>query len=220
MRVVFVGASSLALTAARLLVERGHEVVFVDLLREKLDALSDVLDVGLLHGDGTRPDVLREADPKATHVLFCLTPSDQVNLIASLVGRTLGFPRIVTRIEDDEFEHVAIQLGLEDTVVPARAMGRYLADLVEGANVLELTAALKGDARVFLFVAREEDEGSVEQLGLPKTARVTHLYRGGRFLLADADTGLEAGDEVVVLTDRDTIDRLAERFGAGRGGSA
>lgn len=211
-RIVFVGASSLAVAAARLLIERGHELVIIDVDRDKLDAIGKGLDVGLLHGDGTRPDLLREADPAGSDCLFCLTDSDQLNLIGSLVGRSLGFRRVVTRIEDPEFEHIALELGLEDTVVPARTIGRHLADMVEGSNPLELSAAMKGDARFFLFVARDEDVGPVSDLGLPKLARATHLYRGGHLVLLDPDTKIAAGDEVVLITDVPTLQHLQERW--------
>jgi hypothetical protein len=50
-------------SAARILTERGHELVIIDADREKLDALGEGLDIGLLHGDGTRPELLRDADP-------------------------------------------------------------------------------------------------------------------------------------------------------------
>lgn len=213
MRIVFVGGSSVAVAAARILVERRHEVVLIDGDREKLAKLGESLDVGLLHGDGTRPDVLRDADPAGTDCLFCLTESDQCNLIASLVGRSLGYRRVVTRIEDAEFEHIALELGLEDTVVPARTIGRHLADMVEGSDSLELSAAIKGDARVFVFVAREDDEGSADALGLPDTARATHLYRGERFLLIDPATKIAAGDEVVVICDARSLEALQTRWG-------
>lgn len=213
-RIVFVGGSSLATAAARILTERGHEVVIIDSDREKLDAIGKSLDIGLLHGDGTRPDLLREADPTGTDFLFCLTESDQSNLIASLVGRSLGFRRVVTRIENAEFEHIALELGLEDTVVPARTIGRHLADMVAGSNSLEFSTAIKGRARVFVFVAREDDAGSVEDLELPELARATHLYRGERFVLIDADTKIATGDEVVVISDVDNLEALHARWGA------
>jgi len=212
MRIVFVGGSSLAVAATRILSERGHEVVFIETNREKLDAIGECFDIGLLHGDGTRPDLLREADPANTDFLFCFTDSDQSNLIASLVGRSLGFRRIVTRIEDPEFEHIALELGLEDTVVPARTIGRHLADMVEGLDFLELSAAIKGDARIFMFVAREEDAGSVEELALPDRARATHLYRDERFVLIDPGTQVAAGDEVVVITDDKNLEALMNRW--------
>jgi hypothetical protein len=45
-------------------------------------------------------------------------------------GRSLGFPRVVARVDDDDFEHICIELGLEETVIPARTIARYLVDVV------------------------------------------------------------------------------------------
>ncbi len=129
MRAVFVGASSLSLMTANLLLKRGHEVVIIERNKEYIAELSETLDCGYLHGDGDKPALLKEADPDNTDVLFCLTGDDRSNILASLVGRSLGFKRVVTRIEDPELEHICLELGLEDTIIPARTIGRFLADI-------------------------------------------------------------------------------------------
>jgi trk system potassium uptake protein TrkA len=100
MRFVFIGSGSLAVLTGRMLAERGHEVILIEQDLAIIDALREELDVGFLHGDGTRPAILREAGPEATDLLFCVTRDDQANIIASLVARSLGYARVVTKIED------------------------------------------------------------------------------------------------------------------------
>jgi len=219
MRAVFIGAGSLAVMTARLLLRRGHEVVIIERDKARIDELAAELDCGYLHGDGSKPAILREADPRDTDVLYCLTSNDQANIIASLVGRTLGFGRVVTRIEDPEFEHICIELGLEDTIIPARTIGRYLSDMLEGQDPLELSTMIRDEARGFSFVVHDEDGESVAELELPKGARVMCVYREGKFLMPDGDTRLKAEDEVVILTHRDRLEELKERWpSAGSGG--
>jgi trk system potassium uptake protein TrkA len=128
MRVVFIGASSLAVLTAKLMRERGDEVVIIEHDKDHIDALTEELDCGFLHGDGSKPAILREADPNGTDVLFALTDNDQANILASLVGRSLGFKRVVTKIQDAELEHICKELGLEDIIVPSRTIGRFLAE--------------------------------------------------------------------------------------------
>lgn len=213
MRAVLVGAGSLGVMTVRLLLERGHEAVMIERDKDRIDTLADELDSGFLHGDGSKPAVLREGDPSATHVLFCLTGDDQTNILASLAGRSVGYERVVTKIEDPEFEHLCMELGLEDLIIPSRAVGRYLADMFEGKDHMELLATVKGDARIFSFVAGEDDEKSVSELELPDNSRVMFLYRDEKFILPDDDFKLRSEDEVVLVSHRDDLDALQERWG-------
>ena len=106
MKFVFIGAGSLSIATMRMLIERNHEVVLVERDKARIDALIDELDCGFIHGDGSHPAVLREAMPEETDALFCLSGRDQDNIIASLVGRSQGFRKVITRIEDEELEHL------------------------------------------------------------------------------------------------------------------
>lgn len=213
MKAVFLGASALAVTTARRLIERGRDVVIVEQDKERIDELADELDCGFLHGDGTRPDILREAEPSEHDVLFCLGGHDQANIIASLVGRSLGFKRVVTRIEDPGFEHICMELGLQNTIVPDTAVGRYLADMFEGQDVLQLSALLKGAARVFAFVVGDDEAGPLNQLDLPPETRVMCLYRNGEFILPDSESRVKGGDELVLITHQEQLAELRERWG-------
>jgi len=213
MRAVFVGASSLAVMTTRFLLRRRHEVVIIERNKERIEALAGELDCGFLLGDGSKPALLREADPARTDFLFCLTGNDQANILASLVGRSLGFARIVTKIDDPEFEHICIELGLEDMIIPSRTIGRYLADLFQGMNPLDLSSAIKDEARIFTFVARRDDEMPAADLKLPSRSRIVCLYRGGKFLPLDDDVRLREDDEVVLITHADNLAELHERWG-------
>lgn len=217
MRVVFVGSGALAVATARLLMNRGAEVVFVERDKAAIDELSDQLDCGFVHGDGSKPAILREAGPAETDMLFCLTSDDQTNILASLVGRSLGYERVVTKIEDWELEHICIELGLEDTIVPDRTIARYLADMAQGKNILELSAMMKNGARMLSFAIHEGQEGKVEDLGLPERSRVICLYRDDRFILPDPDTNLRKDDEVVILTHQDQAQALIDQWNGGSG---
>jgi trk system potassium uptake protein len=212
MRIAFVGAGEVTLRTAELLIERGHEVVIIENDQDKIDELSDALDCSFLHGDGSNPAILREVGPEQTDVLFCLTDSDQVNLISSLVGRSLGFKRVIPSIQDPEFEGICWELDLKDTILPSRTISRYLADMVEGVDILELSTVIKGEARFFTFTVDKENEKRVADLDLPKNARIICYYRDGQFTLADQDTTLRKGDETVILAHSEVILDLRERW--------
>jgi len=212
LRIVFIGASELSIVTAQLLIRRGHEVVIIESDRDKIDELSDNMDCSFLHGDGSKPTILREAGPEQTDVLFCLSDIDQNNIIASLVGRSLGFGRVVTRIQDRDFEPICSELDLNHTINPTRTISRYLADIVTGIDILELSTVIKDEARFFTFVADKGQEGPVEDLDLPELARVICYYRDQIFNLADDTYTLKRQDEVVILTHSENLPKLRKLF--------
>jgi trk system potassium uptake protein TrkA len=213
MKAVFIGTTPLSVMAARILLKRGHEVVIIERDKARIEDLNEDLACGFLHGDGTRPVILKEANPADTDVLYCLTDEEQTNIIASLVGKSLGYPRVITQINDPEFEHICIELGLEDTIVPDRTIGGYLADIFEGQDPVILSTMIRDEARTFSFVVRDEDAGPINDLNLPKESRVVCLYRDNKFILPEESMVLKAGDEVVIIAHRQHLADLVSHWG-------
>lgn len=213
MRFVFVGTGTLSVLTARMLIERGHEVVMIERDSETVDRLAEEVDCGFIRGDASRPAILREADPENTDLLFCLARDDQSNILTSLVAKSLGFRQVITKIEDPELEHLCDELGLAASLVPMHMVGRYLADMAEGQNIIELSDIFRGDARIFSFRTTPAETGRVADLDLPNEARVMCFYRGGDFHIADNDSVLHEGDDVVVLTTMRNLKALRKRFG-------
>ena len=212
MRAVFVGASDLAIATLKRLLKAGHEVVVIDKDKERIEELSEKLDCGFLHGDGSRPSKLKEVGPNDTDFLFCLSDDDQANIIASLVGRELDFGRVVTRIENPEFEPICIHLGLESLIIPEQEIADSLLDMVEGREPTELSTVLKGGVRFFTFIAGEKHEGSVKDLELPRNTRVIAITRGDDSQVATDDTKIRRDDEVFLITEEESLDTLEDLF--------
>lgn len=212
MRTVFLGAGKVSVETAKALIKKGHEVVIIETDKAKIDELSEEMDCSFLQGDGSQPNILSEVNPAQTDFLFCLTDSDQANVIASLVGRSLGFSRIVTSIGDPQFEDICRELGLKDTIVPSRTISRYLEDMVYGGENVELSRVIKDEARFFVLVAKEEDAVAAKDLNLPAGAKVICYYRDGKFSHADEKTTFCIGDEVVILTHRKNMPVFQDRW--------
>lgn len=212
MRAIFVGASPLTVMAARRLIKGGHDVVIIEEDKERISTLSETLDCGFIHGDGSRPAVLEELSPGESDILFCLSSKDQDNIIASLVAQTMHFNRVITKIEDPDFQVICTKLGLDDVIVPDRDVGERLADLVEGHDVADLSAAVESGIRFFHFVVREQDAGRIGELDLPDQSRVIVITRGDESIIVSDDDVLKQDDRVLVVAHRDDLEKLKKRF--------
>jgi trk system potassium uptake protein TrkA len=216
MRIVFSGAGPVTIITARTLIEQGHEVVIIEVDKERIDAVADELDGSFLHGDAASPDLLSQVDPKHCDFLFCLTDSDQSNILTSLLGRSMGFRRVVTSIEDPDLDPLCRELGLDDTIIPALTMSRRLADMARGLDNVELSTMLREDARFFTFTAGKDEAVRAESLELPGDSRVIFFYRNDEVCFVDADTSFRQGDEIIVLTRSEHLAELNEQWRSNR----
>ena len=169
MRVTIIGGGDVGLQLA----ERLEQCATVDLrIMERDPGRGEILAARLtrtlvLNGDGTDLEFLESENVGQSDVLVCVIDNDERNLLASLLGRQLGVPKIVTRVGRPNnlrlFERVGIDVALSARGAAVASIlhqitggtSRLLAVLEHGeARVLELTVSkdfvakpLKGDRK-------------------------------------------------------------------------
>lgn len=212
MRIVFSGASPTAIVATRQLIKQGHDIVIIEIDKQKIDRISEEMDCSFLHGDAGKPAILTQVDPAQCDFLFCLTDSDQANIITSLLGRSMGFQRVITGIEDEDYVPLCNELGLEDTIVPTRTMSQHLSNIVGGLDNIQLSTLLRANARFFSFTAGKEDEAPFDDLDLPRMTKAIYYYRGDAFYFVEGQERIREGDEIVILTHTKHLPELEDRW--------
>ena len=208
MRCVFIGAGTLSVLTAEMLLKKGAEVVIIEKDEELIQSLAEKIDCGFIHADGSNPDVLKEVDPHNTDVLFSISSSDQTNILASLLGRSLGFKRIFTKIDDPGYRHICVELGLQDLLEPEQEIAESLVDNISGQHTVMLGSILQGDVRFYHAVLGEACVEKISTLNLPKNTLVIAVVRDEHSLIASSDLALKAGDEVVCLTTDEQFEKL------------
>jgi trk system potassium uptake protein len=84
--------------------------------------------------------------------------------------------------------------------------------MIEGRDPLELSTMIRSEARVFSFVARDEDVKTISGLELPDDSRVICVYRDNELLIPKDDTSLKTNDEVIIITHLKNLASLENRW--------
>ena len=99
MHVVVVGAGEVGSYVADRLSREAHDVALIDIDAAKLKRLDEELDVLTVRGSGTHPSILAKAGIEHSELLVAVTANDEVNLISSMLAKSLGVPQTIVRIE-------------------------------------------------------------------------------------------------------------------------
>ena len=207
MHIVIVGGGEIGLGLSRTLAPR-HDVVVIDHVAAIADRFA-ALDVQVIVGNGTNPDVLRQAGVPTCDFLVAATGMDEVNVLAALIASRLGSAKTICLTSRDDLlqsfggrdllrEHV----GVDRVVWPEGELAENIGRIVAVPGALDAESFAQG--RVALLEYRL-DAGSrlltapLSGVHLPRGVLVVAVRRHDRVLIPDGATRLEAGDKVFVM---------------------
>ena len=213
MQITILGASRFGVATAQHLIDEGHEVVLIDSDRARLDELADELDCGMVCGDGTLPSTLRDAYGDGSDALVALTNEDDVNILAAVVGRSVGFERVIPQIVQPELLSIVEELELDDVITPHDSLAKSIVGSLTEHSEVDTDLALHRELRlVHHIVPKALDGKTIGEIDLPEGARpVAHAGRD-RENLAEEDVKLSRGDKLVFVTKKEDAEKLTNIF--------
>jgi trk system potassium uptake protein TrkA len=213
MRIIVIGASRLGTALVEKLLEGGHDVVLVDRSRERLDAVSDRLDCGFIEGDGTLPQTLRNAYGDHADALMLMTSHDDVNILAAVVGRSIGFERVVVQIVQSQLLEVCEELGFDDVVTPHTTVAASIVHSLEHeAEVWSQLGIMEGVQFTAYCVPKSLVGKTMAEIELPEGARAVAVARAGGDPVLDPNAKIEEGDDMLIAASNAAEDKLQAIF--------
>ncbi|MHC3437500.1 potassium channel family protein [Natrialbaceae archaeon A-gly3] len=215
MKFVIVGYGRVGARTVRILAKESHEVVVVDNDPARIERIESE-GFEAVQGSGDDEEVLLEAGIEDAAAIGAFTPDLNVNFAACMVGKHHGC-RTVLRIDEDYREEIYEQYAdeVDDIVYPERlgAAGAKTALLGGDFNVVTDLAA---DLQLTVLKV-EEGSGAVgkrmSELELPENSRIYAHGRAGESLTIPLPgTELEAGDEVAVIAETDSLPAVRTRL--------
>jgi voltage-gated potassium channel len=226
--VILCGAGNTGRHIARELLETGRPFVVVDESDDELQALHAELgsDFPSVQGDATDDDVLRRAAVDQAQGLIAVTSDDKNNLIVTVSARLLNPKlRIVSRCVDRRVEDKIRKAGADAVVSPDLIGGlRIVSEMVRPTVVSFLDVMLRDKEKGLRIESVPVEAGSsvagisVEQLRARDigNALVVALARSRDDWEYNppGDRTIEAGMEIVIMSNPDARQRLAALAGA------
>lgn len=208
-----VGGGAVGLSVARGLEIAGWEVKLIEIDRERCQRIAPQLRGVVLHGDGSDIDLLEEERVADAPVLIAVTSNDEKNLLVSLIARTLGVSRIITRADRLSNERLFEQVGI-DVVRSARgaAIRKVVRDIVDARSAVRLELE-HGDVHVVeVELPAAMKPARLSTLAVDLFAIVATVVRGTEVIIPDGRTLLQGGDHLMIFTSQADEDAARRHF--------
>jgi trk system potassium uptake protein TrkA len=218
MKIIILGAGQVGVTVARRLVEdTDNDITIVDDNATVLGELEKRLDLGVVRGPASYPNVLKAAGAADADMIIAVTESDEVNIVACQIAE--GMFNVVTKIARVRAgEYLAAEtmfregaLGIDRLISPEQLVTNYIDRLIQFPGALQVLDFAGGkvrlvDVRAYYGGPLVGKELRTIRDHVPNVdVRVAAIYRGGQPIIPTGDTVIEADDEVFFIAAKRDI---------------
>ncbi|MBQ1657052.1 MAG: NAD-binding protein, partial [Rhodocyclaceae bacterium] len=190
MKIIILGAGQVGSSVAESLVSENNDITLVDTSRQQLELMRERFELRTICGNGASPSILHEAGAKEADLLIAVTQSDQTNLCACRVARSLfNLPTRIARLHSGEFSQypklIAEEFAVDFSICPEQIVTDYISRLISFPGALQVLDF--ANSTISLIAAQAIEGGPsvgqpvrmlVENLGEVET-RIVALYRNG-----------------------------------------
>ena len=224
MRIVIVGMGEVGQHVVAMLEREGHDVVAVDMDRNRLEIVEEHHDVGTVCGYGASPTVLKQAGAGKAGLVAAVTNDDEVNLVSALIARDLGAERSVARlqghelVEGDEGVYHNL-LGIDLVVNPQILVAQELARSARSHGALDVQDLAQNRLELVEMEIGESSSAlnrSLADLKMPGPALIAAVVRDGDIFVPSGQDVLLSGDRLYLIGRTGEMDTIEDYFGGGR----
>ncbi len=218
MKIIILGAGQVGSTLAENLAGEYNDITVVDTKIKKLRDLSDRLDIQIVEGMASHPDILIQAGLDDADMLVAVTNSDEVNMVACQLAWSLfRTPRKIARIRSNAYLERQADIFHNDGVPidvlisPEQVVCDYIRRLVETPGALQVLDFADGLVNLVGMKAVTGGPLVGQELRylrqhIPDVdTRVAAIFRKDRSIFPVASTVVEANDEVFFIAARNDI---------------
>jgi trk system potassium uptake protein TrkA len=213
MYLVIAGGGKVGANLARSLIGHGHEVTMIEQRADRFETLEEEFEHQVQLGDATEVFVLEQAGiARPPDMVIATTGDDEDNIIICQLAREkYGVPKVIARVNDPRNQPHFDLLGISPTVCATLSL---LALVEHEVPEHELVRLLELRTENLEIVEVQIVEGSpcvgkaLDRISLPAGSQLISVVRNGQAQIADGDTTLQAGDQVLAILEPGKTDEL------------
>ncbi|MCK9519079.1 MAG: NAD-binding protein [Dehalococcoidia bacterium] len=213
MYVVITGGGKVGYYLAQELLNDNHEVLIIERDANRAAAISEDLGESVINGDGCEATTLDAAGVARADLVAAVTGDDEDNLVVCEIARRRGVPRTIARINNPKNELLFKKRGIETTISATQAILGQIEQELPTYDMIPLLQLHSGLELVEIKLPETSPVAgrSVREVLLPPESLISLVVDpGGVPRIPSGDTRLNAGDALVVVTQRESTALLRE----------
>ncbi len=152
MNIIIVGQGKLGRTLTKQLVAEGHDLVVIDLRRDRVASVVDAYDVMGICGNGAMYEVLEEAGAAKAKLIIAATNSDELNILTCMIANHMGTENTIARVRNPDYanqnQFMREELGINMIVNPEYETANEISRIIRFPSAASLDSFARGKVEI------------------------------------------------------------------------
>lgn len=227
MSFIVIGAGEIGYHVARRLSLEKKDVTVIDQDLDKINKIQDSLDVQVVHGNGSSPELLKKARIEDAEMIIAVTNSDEVNMVSCLLANAqTKISTKVARIRNLEYIYdpeilIKGNLNIDLIINPEFEAVSSIIKLLHFPGATDVVDFNEGRVKLIGYKAQNPifHEGiKLESLSAKSRIKdmvVTAIYRNGEVIIPRGKDKIFHNDSIYTITTEKNIQNMMTFFGKG-----
>lgn len=216
MYIVIAGITTIGRKLVKSLEDR-HDVVVIDEDQDKCERLYASSGATVVNKSPATINALEDAGISDADAVISALPEDNENMVVCSLAKKYGVPKVITRVEDDEYLDAFEIIGAETIAHTDLLLSEFLSTiehpyLVKLANISDgreiLKAKIGEESEVIGRTAKEIQEDR----GFPERFKVATVIQGDKTISEDINIQLDEADELILIGPEEKKKKLDKYF--------
>ena len=218
--VMIVGGGKIGYYLADALSRKKYKVKLIANDMSVAEELAELLPkVTVIHGNGTKHDLLIEEGIEAMDAFVALTDIDEENMIVSMFANKMNVKKTITQIKSDNLYGMLSELGIKNNVSPKNIVANMIIGYIRalantrGSNVLTVYRLVNNQVEALEFFAKKPErfyDKPLKELQLKENCLIACIIRKNDVIIPDGNSCIKLGDNVIVVTTHNNFDDLTD----------
>lgn len=212
MNVIIIGGGKVGYYLAKALIEHHHDPTVIDVDKKTCSFIANSLDIPVIHGDGTDPDVLESAGAAETDAIISVTGKDENNLIACQLAKNIfKVKKTVAKVNNPKNAVVLRLLGVDNVINSTDNIAAMIEREVDSSKIKELIELNHGEAVICEIQLPEDyalDGIRLMDIKIPALFNIVSISRGNILIIPRGQSELKSGDKLLVISEKDSENQL------------
>ena len=175
--------------------------------------------IDVINGDGTNQNILIEEGIRNIDSLVTLTGMDETNIIISTFANTLKCPKVVTKVNSNNYGSILNSVGLDSVISPKEVSANNIITYVRGmeasigSKIKTLYKLVNNKVEaVEFFIQNKTDFTSIplKHLQLKDNYLIACIIRNGAVFIPGGNDSIEPNDSVIIFTTNKSIKDISD----------